>query len=109
MRHNFQRAMCTGMLWLCGAMVAPSLAVAADSSATQAQAGTSSVKQNSKSVSEVLKYIETHSDYMFVYAEGANRQLDKRINITLSGNNVDAILAACVRRQSSIIAFSDAR
>ena len=85
--------MCTGMLWLCGAMVAPSLAVAADSSATQAQAGTSSVKQNSKSVSEVLKYIETHSDYMFVYAEGANRQLDKRINITLSGNNVDAILA----------------
>ena len=93
MRHNFQRAMCTGMLWLCGAMVAPSLAVAADSSATQAQAGTSSVKQNSKSVSEVLKYIETHSDYMFVYAEGANRQLDKRINITLSGNNVDAILA----------------
>ena len=93
MRHNFQRAMCTGMLWLCGAMVAPSLAVAADSSATQAQAGTSSVKQNSKSVSEVLKYIETHSDYMFVYAEGANRQLDKRININLSGNNVDAILA----------------
>ena len=51
------------------------------------------MKQNSKSVSEVLKYIETHSDYMFVYAEGANRQLDKRINITLSGNNVDAILA----------------
>ena len=104
MRHNFQRAMCTGMLWLCGAMVAPSLVVAADSSATQAQAGTSSVKQNSKSVSEVLKYIETHSDYMFVYAEGANRQLDKRINIMSTPYS-----PICVRRQNSIIAFSDAR
>ena len=49
------------------AMVANSpLAVAADSIRhTGLEAGTSSVKQNSKSVSEVLKYIETHSDYMF--------------------------------------------
>lgn len=43
-------------------------------------------------MSEVLKYIEGHSNYIFVYAEGANRLLDKRINIQFTGHTADEIL-----------------
>ena len=93
MKFNFQRAMGTGMLLLCGALTAPTYAVASDSGAIQSAASASSAKQSSQSVSDVLKYIEKHSDYMFVYAEGANRQLNKRIDIELSGKNADTILA----------------
>ena len=92
MKLNFQRAMCTGMVWLCGALAVPSFAVAAGAEATPNASATSASKPSTQSVSDVLKYIEKHSDYMFVYAEGANRQLDKRIEISLSGN-ADNILA----------------
>lgn len=93
MKINLQRAMCTGMLCLCGALATPAFATESGASATQTAAGTSSVKASNQSVGDVLKYIEKHSDYMFMYAEGAKRQLDKRIDIVLNGKNVDAILS----------------
>ena len=80
------------MVWLLGALAVPPLAVAADAAAIPNASATSASKPSTQSVSSVLKYIEKHSDYVFVYAEGANRQLGKRIDISLSGN-VDNILA----------------
>lgn len=92
MKLNFQRVMCTGMVWLLGALAVPPLALAADAAAIPNASATSASKPGTQSVSSVLKYIEKHSDYVFVYADGANRQLGKRIDISLSGN-VDNILA----------------
>ena len=85
--------MCTGLLLgASGAMVVPAFAGAADVGISQG-VGTTTASSRSHRVSDVVKYIEKHSDYMFVYAEGAKRQLDKRIDIVLSGNKFDTLIA----------------
>ncbi len=91
MKLNFQRATCMCMLLFCGAMTSP-ISVTAASSGTERSMIAPQQKQKKQSVRDIVKYIEEHSEYMFVYAEGANRLLDKRIDINLR-DKVEGILA----------------
>ena len=93
MKHSIQKAMCMCALWLCGAIVTPVNAIAAEAELPPNPAGATTAAQSVRTVSEVLKYIEGHSNYIFVYAEGANRLLGKRINIQFDGRTADEILA----------------
>ena len=93
MKINYQRALCAGMLLLSGALTVPQAAFAAETEVPQSIPAAPAKEADRQSVSDVLRYIEQHSDYMFVYAEGANSMLDKRVEIDMSSKNVDDILA----------------
>lgn len=101
MKIKFNRAIGTGMLMLCSTLAVPTVSAAADTgggSMPSVQGTSAIVAQASKSVSDVLRYIEGHSDYMFVYAEGANGLLNKMVDVTTDGRAVDDILAEMCRK-----------
>ncbi|MDE7407367.1 MAG: SusC/RagA family TonB-linked outer membrane protein, partial [Muribaculaceae bacterium] len=55
--------------------------------------GLYSVKATDTTVKDVLKYIESHSDYVFIYGEGVEQQLSAIVNIQLKDKKMDTILA----------------
>lgn len=94
MKLNFQSATCMCMLLFCGAMTSPISVTAASSGAERSMIAPYQ-KQKKQSVRDIVKYIEEHSEYMFVYAEGANRLLDKRIDINLRDKVEDILAEMC--------------
>lgn len=55
--------------------------------------GLYTVKASDTTVGEGLKYIESHSDYVFMYGEGVEKQLSQKVDMTLSNKKMDAVLA----------------
>ncbi len=93
MKIRISRAVGTGMLMLCSALAMPSTAMAAETSVMQSVKETPKKTADVHTVSEVLKYIEKHSDYMFVYAEGANSMLNKKVDVAMANREIDDVLS----------------
>ncbi len=94
MKINYQRALCAGLLCLSGTLIVPHTVMAADPAPVSSDATAApSTKAETLTVSAVLQYIEKHSDYMFVYSEGANKMLSKTVDIQLHGQAIDRILS----------------
>ncbi len=55
--------------------------------------GLYTVKATDTTVKDVLKYIESHSDYVFLYGEGVEKKLSSPVNITLKDKKMDKILS----------------
>lgn len=55
--------------------------------------GLYTVKATDTTVKDVLRYIESHSDYVFLYGEGVEKKLSSPVNITLKDKKMDKILS----------------
>ncbi len=55
--------------------------------------GLYTMKASDSTVKEVLKYIEDHSDYVFMYGEGVEKQLAKKVDVQLDDKKMETVLA----------------
>ncbi|MDE6402329.1 MAG: TonB-dependent receptor plug domain-containing protein, partial [Muribaculaceae bacterium] len=51
------------------------------------------MKASDSTVKEVLKYIEDHSDYVFMYGEGVEKQLAKKVDVQFDDKKMETVLA----------------
>ncbi|MCM1452151.1 MAG: TonB-dependent receptor [Clostridium sp.] len=93
MQKTLKRALGIGAISLCWAMGAGMQAQAATTLSQDPASGLYSMKSSGSTVKEVLSYIESHSDYVFVYSDEANSQLGKKVDVDLNGKSIDALIA----------------
>lgn len=92
-KSNFYRILRTGLVYLCGAFILPVTATAATVMNHDTTTDTCTVKSSKSTVRDVLRYIEEHSNYVFVYAEGTHKALGKSIEIDLTGKKMEVVIA----------------
>lgn len=74
-------------------MMAPPSLSAGMSFSQDSATGLYSVSATGKTAKDVLKYIESNSDYVFLYGEGVERKLSSKVDIQLKDKKMDAVLA----------------
>lgn len=74
-------------------LMAPPCASAGMSFSQDNATGLYSVSATGKTAKDVLKYIESNSDYVFLYGEGVERKLNTKVNIQLKNKKMDVVLA----------------
>ncbi len=79
-------------------LLSPAAMWGATSMSQDSATGLYSVKTSDSTVKDVLKYIEKNSDYVFLYADGVEKQLNAPVEIQLKDKKMDAILAELCRR-----------
>lgn len=83
-----------GMLCVIGVAAASTPMINAATVMTQDETtGLYTMKASDSTVKEVLKYIEGHSDYVFMYGEGVEKQLAKKVNVQLDDKKMETVLA----------------
>lgn len=50
------------------------------------------VQATNSTVKDILNYIETHSDYVFVYSENVQKVLNNKVSISVVNRKIDTIL-----------------
>lgn len=83
-----------GMLCVLGAVATAAPTLNAAALMTQDETtGLYTVKATDTTVEDVFKYIEEHSDYVFMYGEGVVKQLSQKVNVQLKDKKMEDILA----------------
>lgn len=80
-----------------GLLTVPSVARASEINLT-AKSGVYSLAAKNSTVRQVFSYIERHSKYVFVYDQRVKSLLSQKVNITIKGKSVEAILADVCRQ-----------
>ncbi len=82
-----------GLLCMMGvAAMGANTASAATSFMQDNATGLYTVKAADTTVKDVLKYIESNSDYVFLYGEGVEKKLSTAVNVQLKDKDMEAVL-----------------
>ncbi|MDE6067180.1 MAG: TonB-dependent receptor [Duncaniella sp.] len=83
-----------GSICVMGLVAMTPLALDASTIMTHANTtGLYTVKASDTTVKDVLKYIESHSDYVFLYGEGVEQKLSSPVSIQMKDKKMDNILS----------------
>lgn len=97
--HNRQWRARIGSLCVMGLVaMTPAVSSAATSMTQDNTTGLYTVNANDTTVKDVLKYIESNSDYVFLYGEGVEKQLSSPVKIQLKDKKMDAVIAELCSR-----------